>query len=144
MKHSGPTMHPVWLIVLEVGAAWPAWVDTHRAGEELAIVVEQVHETAAKLVARIRLLALRLSGNNREILAAVLAVSPKKALQQRVILTQELFRTVRPEGGTLTMSHPGASLDERHQLLALVGTLTDQYADSRTGTTVLLHFDASV
>jgi hypothetical protein len=132
---------PAWLIVLEAGAVWPAWVDDHRADEESAIIVQQLHESSLELVGRIRHYAQRFLAENRTLEAAVLAVSRSVPIGRRVAVAQELFRMVCPVGGTLAMSCPGAALDERHELLALAGALTEQFADPSTR--VVVHFDES-
>lgn len=127
-----------WLIAIESGAAWPAWVDAHRGEAEASVVVQQRHESADELLERVRHAARQLQGDGRTIETAVLAASRSVPVARRVTVAAELLGAVCPQRGHLVVTCPGASASERHELMTLAGTLMEagECGDAR----VLLSF----
>lgn len=123
----------VLFVVVETGARWPIWLtEMQRVVPEVVVVAADRDGTPAELALRVlqRLQSLE-SGDARVELAAVLAgnaPATDEVFEARCLIARAVLRHMAAAGiGKLAFSAPSNLPDaSRHELMALVGTLTDQ------------------
>ncbi|MBK7583228.1 MAG: hypothetical protein IPI67_23900 [Myxococcales bacterium] len=142
MKTVEPRSH-AWLIVLEDGAKWPAWVDEHRVDEDTAVIVQQPGQRQHSLIQRVRELSVELATSGRSVTRAVLAVgsaAPVGQWARRSELSRAMLQTVSRGTGALVIVADDPIPRERHELLAFCGSLARMPVAA--GIAVLLELEA--
>ena len=146
----GMSQQPTTILVLEQGAAWPERLATWRqAATDTVVIAQDAQEHPFLLARRVESRTARLLAEGRPIVAAVLAVGSgapaldqRDATEGRTRVTRALLRTLhesRGEPGTLWIGAPAHLSDaDRHDLLALAGTLTTLLQGS--GVTIAVRF----
>ncbi|MCA9592867.1 MAG: hypothetical protein KC776_06135 [Myxococcales bacterium] len=130
------TSHRASLIVMEAGAAWPVWVGRERSGNDAAVIIQQRHESAFELLARVRRSAQQLRASGHTLDSAVLSASRSVPMDRRVGVAEELLRLIQSDG-VLTVTCPGATSSERSELCTLAETLSHRFPSAKVG----LHFE---
>lgn len=116
------------LVVLERGARFPAWVDHHRTDEDTVVIARQSGEPARDLLERIRRSASDLALVGCCIKTAVFAFgadSSVEATSERAAVARALLPYVCARSGAFVMVVGDASSEQRHEVLALCGALTE-------------------
>jgi hypothetical protein len=123
----------VLFIVAETGGRWPRWVsDLQREVHDVVVVAGDPDGTPAELALRVlhRLESLESSERRTEQAVVLAGVSPShdEVFEARCLIARALLKHMAPAGtGGLVYSAPSALPDDsRHELMALVGTLTEQ------------------
>ena len=130
-------------VVLEDGARWPVWVDRHRKDEDAVVIVQQSTESLRELLGRVQRAADQLAARNRCIQTAVFSLrtgAPPAARAERARSACALLRHVCTRAGAFVLCADDPSAEERHELLALCGALTEGLVG--TGTAVVAVLDS--
>jgi hypothetical protein len=123
----------VLFVVVEAGGQWPAWLSKlQRVVHDVVVVAAYRDGTPAELALRVlhRLQALEAS-KDRAQMAVVLAGTSSahdEVFEARCLMARALLRHMAADKtGKLVYSATSTLTDDsRHELMALVGTLTEQ------------------
>jgi hypothetical protein len=136
---------PISIVVMEAGARWPSWFrGLDRNGANSLVQVQADGEDGQRLVARVLERARSLSGRGC-VQLCVLACSERtdpQALASRLHIARALVHSMLASAqGELVMTVEADIDDElRHELLALAGTLCDEF--HQTKITVSVRFSS--
>jgi hypothetical protein len=128
----------VLFVVVETGARWPIWLsDMQRVVPDVVVVAADRDNTPAELALRVlhRLQGLEAEGSHVEFAAVLAGTSgaTDEVFEARCLVARAVLRHMATTGtGKLAFSAPSNLADSaRHELMALVGTLTDQLVGTR-------------
>jgi hypothetical protein len=123
----------VLFVVVETGARWPIWLtEMQRAVPDVVVVAADRDSTPAELALRVlqRLQALEAESSRVEMAAVLAGNAPPsdEVFEARCRVARAVLRHMATSGtGKLAFAAPSNLPDSsRHELMALVGTLTDQ------------------
>jgi hypothetical protein len=123
----------ILFVVVETGGQWPAWLSKlQRVVHDVVVVAADPDGTPAELALRVlnRLQSLEASKDHAQ-MAVVLAGTSSahdEVFEARCLMARALLRHMAAEKTGKLVYSAGSRLpdDARHELMALVGTLTEQ------------------
>lgn len=133
---SAPTENPMSIVVMEANARWPYWFRAlDRTGANSLVQMQADGEDEERLISRVVERARDFSGRGC-VQLCVLACNEsttEQALLARQRIAQGLVRSMlTSSAGELVLTAEADIEDElRHELLALAGTLCDQFHEMK-------------